>query len=429
MIMNLVSIVSMKKSISKLYNLLVKDSLYRNAIYLMLSSGILAILGFLFWIVNARLYSTEQVGIGTTLISVMALISSFSILGLDKGLIRYLPGSERKNEKINTSFTLVSLMSILIAIIYLIFLKSFSPKLLFVRENIIFLLIFILFIVFSSLDIISENVFIAYRSSKYVLFKNIIFSTVKLIVPFVLVAMGSYGIFMSVGIALGISLGFSLFFLVFKHNYSYRPTMNGNVLKKMTRFSLGNYAAGFLYGLPAMVLPILIINTIGPKNAAYFYMGMMIASFLFVVPITISQALLAEGSHNESELKSHLRKAIKIISIIIIPAIIITAFSGKYILLAFGKDYSSEGLNFLRLLAISGIFVSINYLSGTILRIKHKIKALISINLFSAILILGLSYLFLTRGLLGIGFAWIIGQGLVSLVSLGVITNKRFIQF
>ncbi|MCJ7666589.1 MAG: oligosaccharide flippase family protein, partial [Actinobacteria bacterium] len=309
----------------------------------------MAVLGFLFWIINARLYSTEQVGIGTTLISVMTLISSFSILGLDKGLIRYLPASEKKNEMINNSFTLVSLMSILISVVYLVFLKTFSPKLLFVRENIIFLLIFILFIVFSSLDIISENIFIAYRSSKYVLVKNMTFSIVKLILPFALIALGSYGIFMSVGIALGISFGVSLFFLIFKYNYSFKPAINSNFLKKMTKFSLGNYTAGFLYVLPAMVLPILITNTIGPENAAYFYMSMMIANFLYVIPIATSQALFAEGSHSESMLKSYLKKAVKIIFIILIPAILVTVFFGKYILLAFGKDYSSEGLNFLRL--------------------------------------------------------------------------------
>ena len=53
---------------------------------------------------------------------------------------------------------------------------------------------------------------------------------------------------------------------------------------------------------------------------------------------------------------------------------------------------------------------------------------LIYINLINSIL-LGLSYLFLAKGLLGIGFAWIIGQGLVTLIYFGVITNKRFIQF
>lgn len=419
----------MKNTISKFYNLFVKDSLYRNAIYLMLNTGVMAVLGFFFWIINTRLYSTEQVGIGTTLISVMALISSFCILGLDKGLIRYLPASERKNEKINTSFILVTLMSILISVIYLIFLKTFSPKLLFVRENIIFSLLFILFIVFSSLNIISENVFIAYRSSKYVLIKNIIFSIAKLILPFILIALGSYGIFMSVGIALAIAFGLSLFFLILKYNYLFKPKINNDILKGMTKFSLGNYIAGFLGVSPGMVLPILITNTIGAKYTAYFYMDMMVASLLYIIPIATSQALFAEGSYNESELKFHLKKAIKIISIIIIPAIIVTVFFGKYILLAFGKDYSNEGLIFLRLLALSGIFVSINYISGTILRVKHKIMVLIYINLINAILILGLSYLFLIKGLLGIGFAWIIGQGLVSLIYFGVITNKRFIQF
>src|SRR4030042_5985578 len=162
----------MKNAISKFYNLFAKDSLYRNAIYLMLNTGVMAFLGFFFWVINTRLYSTEQVGIGTTLISVMMLISSFSILGLDSALIRYLPASVRKNEKINTSFILVTLMSILISMIYLIFLKTFSPKLLFIRENIIFALLFVLFIVFCSLNTISENIFIAYRSSNYVLIKS-----------------------------------------------------------------------------------------------------------------------------------------------------------------------------------------------------------------------------------------------------------------
>jgi len=68
----------------------------------MLSTGVMAVFGFFFWIIIARLYPSEQVGIGTTLISMMTLISSFSILDLGNGLIRYLPTSERKNKKKNT---------------------------------------------------------------------------------------------------------------------------------------------------------------------------------------------------------------------------------------------------------------------------------------------------------------------------------------
>ena len=91
----------MKKTISKFYNYLANDSLYRNSIFLMLSTGMMAVFGFFFWIINARLYSAEQVGIGTTLISIMTLISSFSLLGLGNSLIKYLPTSDKKNKKIN----------------------------------------------------------------------------------------------------------------------------------------------------------------------------------------------------------------------------------------------------------------------------------------------------------------------------------------
>ena len=409
------------KTISKFYKLLANDSLYRNSIYLMLSTGVMAVFGFFFWIINARLYSAEQVGIGTTLISVMTLISSFSILGLGNGLIRYLPTSERKNKKINTSFTLVILMSILISVICLIFLKTFSPKLLFIRENIIFSLLFILFAVFTSLNAISENVFIAYRSSKFILLKNTVSSITKLILPAFLVTLGAYGILMSTGIAIAVAFLFSLMILILRFNYLPKPIIDRSVVKKMTKFSLGNYIAGLIAILPVTVLPILITNLIGAEFSAYFYMDMMIVSLLYIIPTATSQSLFAEGSYSETELKVQLKKALKIISIIIIPAIIITSLLGNYILLAFGKKYSNEGFILLRLLSISGIFFSINAIGFAILNIKHKIKLMILLDLLIATVILTLSVILLKMnlfGVVGVGISWIVGQGIISVIYL-----------
>jgi len=402
------------KIISKFYNHLANDSLYRNSIYLMLSTAVMAFLGFFFWAINARLYSTEQVGIATTLISVMTLISTFSLLGLGNSLIKYIPISERKNEKINTSFTLVGLTSIFISIFFLGFLKTFSPQLLFVRGNIFFAILFVLFVVFTSLNTILETVFIAYRSSKYVLIKNTIFSIVKLIFPFILVTLGAYGIFMSFSLSLIIAFIFSLVFLILKFNYLFKPTINMDIIKRMTIFSLGNYAAGFIGGLPQLVLPLFITNLIGARFTAYFYMDMMIVNFLYIVPMATSQSLFAEGSYNEAELKIQLNKATKIIPLILIPAIVVTLLFGRYILLVFGKQYSSEGLMLLQLLAISGIFISINFISNAIFYIKHKIKLIILVNFIGAFIILSLSTLLIHQNLLGVGIAWVIGQGVVS---------------
>lgn len=406
------------KLITKFYNHINNDSLYRNSIFLMMSTGVMAFFGFFFWMINARLFKPEQVGIATALISIMTLISSFSLLGLNNGLIRYLPTSIRKNQKINTSFTLVILTSAVMALIYLIGINVFSPKLLFVRENVFFAVFFVLAIVFSTLNNISESVFIAYRSSIYVLIKNTISSLVKLSLPILLISLGAYGIFASVGISVMVAFVLSLIFLIFKFGYKIRPTIDKEVVERMGKFSLGNYVAIIFGSLPTLILPIMILNNLGAKFSAYFYIDLMIANLLFIVPTAVSQSLFAEGSYSAKELKTLILKALRINFLIIIPAIIITILFGQYILLAFGKQYSKEGVLLLQLFAISSIFISINSMGGALLNIKHKIKLLILVNFVGALLILNLSYYLLPKELLGIGFAWLIGQGIISTIYL-----------
>jgi len=50
---------SSREGLKSLYSI----PLYRNAIYLMLNSAILAITGFFFWVVATRLYPVEGVGL------------------------------------------------------------------------------------------------------------------------------------------------------------------------------------------------------------------------------------------------------------------------------------------------------------------------------------------------------------------------------
>jgi O-antigen/teichoic acid export membrane protein len=374
----------------------------------------MAFFGFFFWIICARLFSSDQVGIATTLVSVISLISIFSILGLGNSLIKYLPTSERKNDKINTSFTLVFLASICISIIYLMFLNIFSPKLLFIIHNPIFSVLFILFSVVTSLNIIAENIFVAYRCSVYIFIKNIIFCIVRLLLPLVLITMDAYGIFISIGLAATVAYIFSIFIFTNKFSYLFKPQINTDIIRKIAAFSIGNYVSGSIGSLPPMILPILITNTIGAKYSAYFYMDMMIASLLYIAPTAVSQSLFAEGTYNEAELKTHINKAIKIIALIFVPSVLIIFIFGKYILLAFGNEYSREGVIFLQMLSISGILYCINSVYNILYYIKHKIVLIILINIIGASVILALSFLLIHQNLIGVGIAWIIGNLIVS---------------
>ncbi len=393
-----------------------KDSLYKNSIYLMIGTLVMSILGFVFWMIGARLFTTEQVGLATTIISIMGLITSFSLLGLNAGLIRYLPTSKDKDKKINTAFTLVAIVTIIISTIFLLSIKTFSPKLMFIHDNIILAFIFMIFMIFASFSSLIDSIFIAHRNTKFILLKNTIFSSLKIILLFAFVWLGAYGIFTSWMISLIVAFLVLFLVLIFKFNYKPNFAIHDSIIKKIGGYSFGNYIAGFIGGLPTMILPLLILNRLGASQSAYYYMAMMIAGLLFVIPGGVSQSLFAEGSHNEKELKHQIKKAIKIISLLLIPAIIVVIFFGQYILLLFGKEYASEGFRFLQLLAISGIFVGINAVFGTLLNIKKRINTIVIMSIVSAILILGGSYLLINRGvgLMGIGWAYLIGQGIIS---------------
>jgi O-antigen/teichoic acid export membrane protein len=118
--------------------------------------------------------------------------------------------------------------------------------------------------------------------------------------------------------------------------------------------------------------------------------------------MTTSRSLFAEGPYSETELKMQLKNVIKIISIIIIPAIIVTSLFGNYVLLAFGKEYSYEGFILLKFLSISGIFISINAIGSVILNIKHRIKLLILLSLINTTVIFSLSVFFIKMNLFGV---------------------------
>ena len=395
-----------------------KDPLYRNSIYLMLSTLVMSIFGFIFWMINTRLFSSEQVGLVTTLISSASLIASFSVLGLGAGLVRFLPKSERKNDKINTCFTINVLVTIVISSVFLLTVSIFSPRLLFVKENLIMSLVFILFMIFNSLGGLIDSVFMAYRSSKYILLENSVFSGFKIIFPFFLVSLGAYGLFSSWMISLILGTMVSFFILIYKFGYRPRFVFYDSVIKKIGKYSFGNFIAGFIGCLPGMLLPLMITTLLLPKISAYYYMAMMIAALLFIIPNSASNSLFAEGSHNEKNLKIHVKKAGKMIALFMIPAIIIIIFLGKYVLLAFGHEYSSEGYMFLNLLAISGIFVAINSVFTSVFKVRKRIRSLIFRSLIGTIVILGLSYWFIQLGwgLLGVGWAYLIGQAVMSLL-------------
>jgi O-antigen/teichoic acid export membrane protein len=400
------------------------DPLYKNSIFNMSGTFILGAFGFVFWIIVARLYKTEDVGIATTLISIMALLSSFTLMGLSSSLTRYLPKSANKNELINSSFVIVTLVALITSVIFLLGLPVFSPQLSFIRSNLFYIISFTIFLIFYSWNSLVESISMAFRAASNILLKNIIISILKLMLPFALIIFGAYGIFASTAsaVTLGVSAGLVILLLKFK----IRPSISVNVslVKETSAYSFANYMVGFMFNMPSLILPVIILNVLSARYAAYYYVASMIQSILLIIPSATAQALLTEGAYNEAALKKHVMKAMITILAILVPATSVIILFGNILLQFFGRDYAVDALQFLQLYSFSTIFTSLLLIANAVMNIKHRIKSLVILNVLAAILTLSLSCAFISGKLVGIGWGWTLGQAIAGLVSIYFITRS-----
>jgi O-antigen/teichoic acid export membrane protein len=409
---------------------------YSNAFFLMIGSVSSALLGFVFWIVAARFYTNEEVGLASAIIAAMGLVVSLSRLGMGTGLVRFLHQTgEDANSTLNTVFTIGILSSFTAAFIFVIGLGIWSPALLVLRDNPLYMVVFIVFTISSTLSEFVDNAFIAARKTGYTMFRAFIFSLLKMLLPIVLAAfMKSFGIFASWGIALMVALLIST--LVFlpraQPGYRFFFTVKKRILSDMVHFAFANYVSAFLWGASGVVFPIMVVNRLGAESNAYFYIGWAMGGVLTVIPNAISTSLFAEGSYDETQLRAHVKRSLKLVFILLIPAVILTLLIADKLLLLFGREYSQNATALVRILALGTLPMAINIIYLSIKQVEKDLKAIVGLAVFVAVMSLALAYVLLPKiGINGVGIGWLAGQSCTALI---IIVNwlrgwrKRVIQ-
>jgi O-antigen/teichoic acid export membrane protein len=396
-------------------------SLYRNAVYLVVNAAVLAVAGFFFWMVAARLYPTEAVGLSSAAISALGLLALLSTLGLEYGLIRFLPSSGQNAQAlINSCFSIGALVSLALSLIFLAGLDIWSPALSPLRQSPVFFLAFVVFAVAGTLNIFVHQSFVAERRARFALARGLIFGIVRFIPLIALATFHAFGIFTSWGIALFVAAAAGIFLFLPRIRKGYRPfpTVRRGVVNEMVHFSVANYAVSIFWTMTGFILPLIVLNLLGAEQTAYFYIAWTIGNILLMVPAATSLSLFAEGSYNEERLAGDVRRSLKLILLILIVAIIIIFALGDRILLLFGAAYSESATKLLWLLALSALPASINYVYFSMKRVEMRMRSVVALTAFTAAATMGLSYVLFPRvGIAGAGIAWLASQIVVALVA------------
>jgi O-antigen/teichoic acid export membrane protein len=394
------------------------DHLVRNSLYLMLSYGLQATLGFMFWVIAARLFSTGDVGRASSLVSATSLVAFLSLFGLNSTLVRFLPTSENRDALITATVILVAACGAGFGLIYLLLTPVLAPRLAFVEHRPAMVAGFVLLASVTAVNLLTDSVFIASRKASYCALTDGGVSGITRIASILILAgTGAYGLFCACVAGFATAAVVSMVLIATALRWRPSLTKSFRTLKPLLRFSSANYAGNICMLLPTLVVPLIVLDRLGASAAAYYFVAFQMATLLYSAVYAVEQAFLAEGSHADADWREIRRRSRRFAVALFAPACLVLIVAAHWVMLIFGTRYSHYGTPSLMVLALAVIPIAACNWSWTVLRIMGKLQPLVASAGVYALAICGLAWFLVPHGLTALAASWPIGCSLSAIVA------------
>jgi acetyltransferase-like isoleucine patch superfamily enzyme/O-antigen/teichoic acid export membrane protein len=398
-----------------------RTPLFRNGYLLTLNGFLTSGLGILYWILAARLYSVDSVGLNSAALSAIILISGMAQLSLNGVMVRFVPLAGRWTTLLVVFSYLASQAAALVfSLVFIHGLGLWSPALGFFAASPVAVVACILAVMVWCIFALQDSVLTGLRQAMWIPIENTAFGAMKivLLVPFALFFQ-QYGILASWMIPVALSLApinILIFrYLIPRHKRDTAAIARPLAVKPIATYVAGNYPGSLFFLASTTLLPIVVTNQAGAGANAHFYLPWQICIALQLVAVNMTTSLTVEAVRDEGKLALYCRRVLVQIARVLVPAVLLCWLAAPSILRVFGKDYAGEGTLLLRLLAVSVLPNAAVTLYIAVARVRNRMRGIaIAQGLLSA-LVVGLSYAFLPLfGVAGVGWAYLTGQTLVA---------------
>lgn len=402
----------------------IKTPFFNNAYSLIGIQVATSLLGFLFWTLAARVFTSDEVGLGTGIYSAALLLVGLASLGFGDGITYYLPRVDHPRSLINAYFSVSAIAVLGLSIIFILGQGNWLPELGIIRETPLTILIFIASVLILHISTMQDALFIADGRSSYSLYKYILINTLRLSIIIFLTMTKEWAFLLSSAMVsiVGIGVYAKQYQKTVRKSYRYTFQIQPKIWSPMLSYSLGNYVFNTLVFLPNTIIPLIVLNRLGATLSAYFYIGWMLANMVSVFGRSFGVSLFVEGSKDYSSIGRNMLRSFVATAVVVIPGVIVLIVLAKPILMIFGKDYGTEATQLVRLLAISIIPFTVYGIAVGVLKARGKITFLILTAITYTGLHLVLSYGLVTNfGLVGIGYAVNVARFAAAFLAIGFV--------
>ncbi len=309
---------------------------------LVVGAAMQALTGAVFWLVAARIDTTDDVGRATALFTSTLFIAYLSGLGLQVSLARFAPGRDHDSHAVfawGVVFTIVA--SSLVAGGYLLLVDTEATRSLTDWSAAGGPAVFVVAAVGAALTLIVDVRWMTVRRWGTVLARITIVGFARF--PLLLVPTGgseTVHLFLVAGGPLMLSgiIGVTLMprFTGDRHRLFPLPSTRRSAI----RYSAVNYLSTLAYQAPQFVLPVIVLLSVDPDQNAAFYVAWGITAVGLYVPMAIGQALLAEGGKDGAELKGQVRVILALTTSLMAVAALATFLGRDLVTTVYGTDYA-----------------------------------------------------------------------------------------
>lgn len=398
------------------------DSLFKNAYFLMLSTGVSAVLGLGFWLVAARYYSEEAVGQGSAAIAAMRLLASITATTMIGAVVRFVPRAGRETGRLVWgTYVASSLVVALAAAVFLLTLDawgaSYAPL-----GTPMAGAVFVAACVAWALLTLQDGVLTGLRKAEWVPAGNAVFSVGKLALLAVFAGtLPVLGIFVSWAVAIAFStlpLGWLIFRRLIPRQAAGDRDKDPPKVREMGRFLAGD-SLGALFSLAMInLLPVMVAVRFSAAENGYFYVAYTVGGTMEFMAINMASSLTAHASHDPRQLADGVRGALRRMTLLLVPVVLVLVLFAPYILTPFSPDYAEHGSTVLRLLALGALPRVVVELYIGVLRVQGRTGVLAALQGAMCALVLGCAaVLFTPAGIAGAGWAVLLSMTLIAVVS------------
>jgi O-antigen/teichoic acid export membrane protein len=399
----------------------VRLPLYRNAYALMISTAATSGLGLLFWILAARYYPPDVVGLNAAVVSMLTFLAGFAQLPSMNAMLRYVPVAGASTQRLVLWAYIFSIsLSVAIGGIFMLTIELWSPALAFLHQDFWMAAWFLVGVVTWCIFALQDNVLTGLRKAIYVPLENIPYAIAK-IGLLILFAGGlsAYGILASWTFPLLLILvvvNYIIFSrLIPRHMQATAEQRLPVNLGQIAYYVIGN-SVGALFMLAATrLLPVLVTNMAGSSANAYFYLPWTIATSFKLIIANMTTSFTVEVVADNSKLRSYSYRFLLHTTAMLILPILLLLVAAPYVLNFSGKEYAAQGTQLLRLLTLASLPNIITSLYLGIARVRQRVSGIIALQLALCVLTLGLSTLWLgCYGITGVGLAILVSEMVVA---------------